>query len=372
MSSIFHNQYLADSDLTVRWVESAAQIQPNEWNRLAMTKTFYLSHAWVQSIERMIGLEPRYLAVEQAGRLAAVMPVYAGEVPANPRYRPGSVLAGLDCGWDGRFVLAGAAAGYHTDLLLDDSLQPAARRTVVTILAAELRSVVERERATGAFLLYATTAAADELAAVAPDLLRLRLAPEAEIMLEGTSPEAYLASLSGDRRRRIRHEMRAFAAQRYVCSAEPLTDVWREAAELAFNVERKYGGRLDRDVVERALRVQAEAFGRVGVTFTARSGGALIGMCLAYRWGDALYDRLVGFDYGRLRGAFEYFNLTYYRPIEHCYEHGLRRLHLGLGAYRAKMLRGAVLRPLWALVLGASRTPNAASVRRWDEEQERV
>src|ERR1041385_8605926 len=73
-----------------------------------------------------------------------------------------------------------------------------------------------------------------------------------------------------------------------------------------------------------------------------------------YRWKGTLYGRLVGFDYTRLRAACEYFNLVYYRPLEHMGEHGLTRLQLGIEAWHAKVLRGASLHP---------RAPRAAAPR---------
>lgn len=343
-----------------------------EWDRLAWPATFYLSHDWVRTIEPVVGMAPSYLVAEGEGRTVGLLPLYVGDAPLNGRYRPALLLEGLSGRWEGRFLLAGSAAGYHTDLLIDAGLERAHRRAVVGGLVEELRAAVEREAAIGAFVLYAGDEAADELATAAPDLVRLRLQPEAEIVLPGSDVGDYLAGLPGHRRRRVRHEMRAFAACGYECATEPFEDVWREAAPLAVGVERRHGGRLTVEQMGRVLRAQADALGRRGIAFTARRRGRLVGLCLAYEWGDALYARLVGFEYAELEGAFEYFNLTYYRPIEHCYRRALRRLHLGLGAYEAKVLRGAVLRPLWALVLAAAVRPAKEAVHRWNREQARL
>jgi hypothetical protein len=133
-------------------------------------------------------------------------------------------------------------------------------------------------------------------------------------------------------------------------------------------VEAKYGGRLSSEQVAEVLRVQAQQFGELGVAFTARRGGRLVGLCVCYPWAGRLYARLVGFDYPALAGAFEYFALTYYQPIEYCYEQRLTALNLGPGAYRAKTLRGARLSPRWAVVIDATAVPDRATLARWNEE----
>ena len=93
-----------------------------------------------------------------------------------------------------------------------------------------------------------------------------------------------------------------------------------------------------------------------------------------YRWEDILYGRLAGFDYDRLRGAFEYFNLAFYRPFAYCARYGLTTLHLGIESRAAKALRGATMRPLWSAVVPAdARTgePRAA-LRRPELVDERL
>jgi hypothetical protein len=68
-------------------------------------------------------------------------------------------------------------------------------------------------------------------------------------------------------------------------------------------------------------------------------------------WGDTLYLRWAGFDYDRLAGAAEYFNLVYYDQVMQAPKLGVRWIHAGIKAAEAKALRGAELRPLWLVDL---------------------
>lgn len=85
--------------------------------------------------------------------------------------------------------------------------------------------------------------------------------------------------------------------------------------------------------------------------FTCCSAGQLVGFSLAYKWGGTLWLRAVGFDYGQLRGGYEYFNLVFYQPLYYAYACGLERLHLGRESYEAKVNRGGRLSPLWGVEL---------------------
>src|SRR5438067_107866 len=136
------------SGIAVRWVAGAAEISPADWDRLARSSTFYLSHDWVLGMEPLTGLVPSYLVVELGGCPAALLPVYVGERPTNVRYLAPRLLNGLPGLRDGRLVLAGLAAGYHTDLLVDDELDPVSRRDVVDAIVRELRAVTAREDVT--------------------------------------------------------------------------------------------------------------------------------------------------------------------------------------------------------------------------------
>ena len=97
------------------------------------------------------------------------------------------------------------------------------------------------------------------------------------------------------------------------------------------------------------LRRHAEHLGSRAVVFGCFDHDVIVGFALAYRWGDELAVRAVGFDYERLLGADEYAQLAMHAPLRYCYRHGLQRLQLGTGSDEAKCRRGARPRPLWAV-----------------------
>jgi hypothetical protein len=86
---------------------------------------------------------------------------------------------------------------------------------------------------------------------------------------------------------------------------------------------------------------------------------------------DTIYARAAGFDPAFTGRAFEYFNLAYYELMRFAIEHGFARLDYGMGAYRAKLQRGARLEPLWGLAVnraGASVTDDER-FRSWDSRR---
>ena len=83
---------------------------------------------------------------------------------------------------------------------------------------------------------------------------------------------------------------------------------------------------------------------------------------------STLAVRAAGFAYERLRGAAEYFNLIYYRPIRWAYEHGVRQIHLGIGSLHTKTLRGGRLAPLWVVPVGWS-WADVTAIRRANAER---
>jgi hypothetical protein len=106
------------------------------------------------------------------------------------------------------------------------------------------------------------------------------------------------------------------------------------------------------------------------VLFRCRAGGTdrLVGLALAYRWRDTLYLRSVGFDYAALRDAYEYFNLVYYEPIRWAAGNGVRKMHFGVEAYDAKVRRGAVLQPLWAVLTSTAPQLSEVDSAAWNSK----
>ena len=73
--------------------------------------------------------------------------------------------------------------------------------------------------------------------------------------------------------------------------------------------------------------------------------------CIYYVWGETMFARWVGFDYDRLAGAAEYFNVLFYSLVKRAPEVGARRIHAAGAKKAAKARRGAELAPLWLVDL---------------------
>jgi uncharacterized protein len=181
--------------------------------------------------------------------------------------------------------------------------------------------------------------------------------------------------LPSKRRVNVRREVRAFEEAGYTVAQLPLADCYQELARLAACTLSKYGhsGSAADHLV--TLRKHVDHMGdRARVAVCSRGGSDPVGFCVYYVCGDTIFLRWAGFDYQRLAGAAEYFNLVYYSQIRLAGALGARWLHAGIKATEAKALRGAQLRPLWLLDLteaspldGCADLVRAHNRRRYEE-----
>lgn len=345
------------SKLGVSTVTTLQAVPVQAWNRLAHGSMF-ASHGWLAAQEGWSPVRHRYLLAHSDGDLLGAMPVYDDEQGFWSQYRLSNVFDTLN--FDGHYLIAGGVAGYHHDLLIAGDLDDGERRQVLSALLEAARDAAAATAAQGVVFFYTPHEAARELAASEGALPPLLMPPEAVVPLPGNRFADYLHSLKSHKRREIGREERVFNAAGFRLETGPLSRYLSEAAPLLAQVEGKYGNNVDIDIFEDSLRRQAEALDERSVVFACREGTDLVGFVLAFEWGSTLYARTIGFDYERLRGAYEYFNLTYYQPIHHAYRRGLNALHLGLDSYDGKLSRGARLEPLWTIVIpgdGLERVP---------------
>ncbi|MEK2495115.1 GNAT family N-acetyltransferase [Kitasatospora purpeofusca] len=313
----------------------------------------------------------------RAGLVTAAMPVTEIRSEAsNPFYRWADRLteAGLPTrGTAG--LLVGQQSGYQSHLLRHADTAPAdaarglvdAVRGIASDTAFRARvGCADRSHAPAVAMFLGTEDVRLFRAAgvTAPPLL---LQLDAWIPLGGGGWEGYLASL-GSRRRAgaVGAERRRFEAAGYTVEHRPLGEVTQEIGSLLAQTERRYGNEGDARACARTFALQAAATDSRGEVLLCRDDtDRAVGFCLFYEWDGVVYLRAAGFDYARLRGVGEYFNLVYYRVIEIAAERGVRLLHAGIEAAEAKALRGAELRGLWMLDLGADSVldGHAAEVR---------
>ncbi|MET8806320.1 GNAT family N-acetyltransferase [Streptomyces sp. NPDC004546] len=226
-------------------------------------------------------------------------------------------------------------------------LTPGRRREALNGLVAAASSLAVAHAAQPCWL-YVTDAAAAELAD-ACGTKPVQLGQDARIPLPGSRFEDHLAGLPSKRRVAVRRERRAFTEAGYELRALRLSECADSAGALLAQLQQRHGHAADPDVMARLLRDQADGMADSGVVLAAYADGRMVAFSLCYRHAGTVWLRATGYDYARLRGAHEYFNLVYYLPIEVAYAHGATTLHLGMESLRAKTLRGAVTSPLWAI-----------------------
>lgn len=353
--------------------------------RLGRGRSFYSNASWLRSIEDLGVFEARHLiANDEQGRTLGVLPTYLARTPANPRYDPfrifGQELTGsaVQEAWQ-PVLLGGVPAGYRNELLLDQRLAPRRREEVLRHLWAQFGQLADELGAGCAGLLYLTSDALRPLCDCLPeDVPVLLTGAECWLEVPSGSFDAYMGRLSSRRRSIVRRDLAAFADTKATIELRSLAESHRDLAPLLANLQRRYGSPVADDAVADRLRAQAACLDRFSVVFVCLHDGIPIGFSLGYQFGDAFYVRLCGFDYERTGPGAEYFNVVFYEPIRYALEHGLTTLHFGMESYRAKLLRGCRLEPLWSVVaapenrVGAWRHRaaewNMRQRARWSEE----
>ncbi|KAA2250937.1 GNAT family N-acetyltransferase [Solihabitans fulvus] len=364
--------------LRVATVAALADVPATVWNPLAEQAGLYSSHEWLRTVEAGTRGHCRYLLAYDGATAVGALPVYFMAEDADEHYTSRSVFRNLPPAVDGApDCLAGSRSGYRNEPLLAAGLSEARRRETVAALLAALTDLAAGERSAHVSFLYLNDRGLDLVAEGSGARPMLSYSGDAWLDATGRDFEDRLGGLPAKQRWTIRTEMRRFAASGLRVTVEDPAEHTEEIVALLGNLSEKYDRTMSARDETAALERQHDALRGRGRLFSCRSGGDMVGMALAYEWGEWLYVRLAGFDYDRLPGAAEYFNVVIHEPLRHCYDNGLRGLHLGTASHQAKALRGARIDPLASVVLpvhGApvdDAAPDAArrGVRRYWEQQ---
>ena len=270
------------------------------------------------------------------------------------RFRPAAGLLGVT------FLPAlvcGAPLGYGWHIGVDPEIGGAASQEAM----AEVLDAMEAEADRRGLPLSFAQALEEERELLG--LLRRRRylssrnVPVAVMDVRWPSIDAYLADMSGKRRRDFRREMRrnheAGVEVEILESSEGLQDRLLDLLEensrshgsIGFPFSRELFAELERNMAARAR------------VFVARKAGAVIGAYVVLIEGTRAVAYAVGVD-AEQGGDFTYFQLVYYGFIEYAIANGIERIDFGRGMYAAKLRRGCRLRDAWIY----TRTSGA---RRW-------
>ncbi|MGW3173931.1 GNAT family N-acetyltransferase [Streptomyces sp. NPDC001153] len=328
--------------LRLETVTTLDKVAPEDWDVLAEPEGFYMSHGWLRSVERESGAAVTYLLAYAGDRLVGGLPLYEVEREHNKFYALRPRLEQMGAGGD--WGVAGSHRGYSCGIP-----RAAEYEDAVLDLLLDARRELNPPSRTGSLFLFATnrTAAALHRRGAAVDFD----CGDATLHTGGLSFAEYCDGLVSRRRISLKGEYARFLAAGYELGRQRLSECLDEVAPLLANLQAKYGHATTAEEIHRAFADQAACLDDRSVVFTARSGGRLVGAAVMYEWRGTLYARAVGFDYAALRDAYEYYGLCYYLPVDYLSERGLTALHLGIGAYAAKVKRGARLVPLWTVAL---------------------
>ncbi|MEU7855530.1 GNAT family N-acetyltransferase [Nonomuraea sp. NPDC049141] len=357
--------------LDISVMEGLDEVGQPDWDRLVARDDFYLSYRWLRTLEGDPFASVRYVLARDEGSLVGALPVYDIRVEGSSFYAPRRHRQALTRG--GHWLLAGGRRGHHSGILLSGD-ERERRSALRALLEAGLRLAAERD-ARGLVWMFAPTRVTRWLHAeggsVAFDTV--------EGCLTADGWDGYLAGLGGRRRKSTMRERRRFEQAGYELAEQPLSECLPVLATLVANLQQKYGHRTSPESMRQVLIPQAEFLDDDSVAFTVRREGQPVAGGLQYRFGDTLYARMIGFDYARLLNAYEYFNLSYYLPVQYMERAGLHHLHLGIESAEVKAERGARLHPLWTVAVpcdGSALVPAercAAGRRAWPERyDERV
>jgi hypothetical protein len=165
-----------------------------------------------------------------------------------------------------------------------------------------------------------------------------------DLLLPDGGLDGYRAMLPRKRRPVIAAERRKLAAAGVKIGIEPLSDGHIGLlADLESQLFTRHGGSWSpRQSAEVFEAVQAE-FGRDAMVALAWMDGTPCGFALILQHGQDWSIHRVGLDYERIGDLPVYFEVAFNSVIEHAPSFGVRTVHYGLGATRAKQLRGCTV-----------------------------
>lgn len=357
------------ADPAGRWrlVDARTPHEVPGWDELASGRSFYLAADWLRFADTDRVACSQYLGLSIGGRLVAALSshwardeVDAGYVAARTLDLPSGAPS-----VDGGVRTLGGRRGFLSGVLVAPDLDCF---TAAGYLARLVRHSADTARGLAPTAWWWPYLISDDVDVVLAAGNRLSgpaglgvhlIGADCVIDVVGATVDDHVAALPTQQRRtNFRRERQRFIDSGLEIRRVNLSEYWPQLGPLLAAVQQKYGHPQLADEMRERLRRQGEHLGSRAVVFVCRSGDVIVGFALAYQWGEELALRVVGFDYDRLRGADEYAQLAVHAPLRYCYEHGLRRLHLGTASYEAKCRRGAQPRPLWAVTSLPSSEPD--------------
>jgi predicted N-acyltransferase len=318
---------------------SAAEIEPNEWDRLAADQPL-LRHAFIHGLEASgcavpdTGWTPCHLALRRGTQLAGIMPLYFKD------HSYGEYV--FDWGWADAYQRHGLA--YYPKLLCALPFTPVAGPRILAeteedraLLLEGALAFAKRSKASSLHILFPPQPLA---AACERSGMMLRKG----VQFHWTNPgyrdfDDFLASLTREKRKKIRQERRRVHEQgvafRWLSGTEATEADWRFFERCYRQTYREHRStpylnldfflHLAQQLPQNVLLIQALHDGKpVAATFNIVAGGEVL---YGRNWGAIVHVPLLHFE------------CCYYQAIEYCIAHRIERFEGGAQG-RHKMARG--------------------------------
>ncbi|WP_200263056.1 GNAT family N-acetyltransferase [Streptomyces sp. HSG2] len=348
-----------DDRLVIEHWRTPEQARAVGWESLLGGEDFFLTPEWMRVLQDSSGAEHGYVTVRSGGRLLAGLAlVRATEKSPWALGRTDLLLAHCDReGMDGASALVGELGevgrlvpsmmlgGRHlgrTRLLLAEGAPAEAAE-------AALAGAEEAARAAGCVSLclpYADDSDGTVRSVLDGSGYAHCVSGEfASLTLHGSGFADYAMSLPARRSRRVRAERRRVEASDVRIDLGPLRleDVPRLAA-LETELFAKYGmSGWDPRRSEAVLEAAHRWLGERALVARAVLEGEIVGFGLVLAHGEDWFAHRAGFDYAAQGKLPLYYELLYYTLADHAPEHGVRRVHYGIGSVDAKVSRGCRL-----------------------------
>ena len=372
------------SELQVERLEHADRL-PRGWDSLLGPRDLYVSTSWSALVERSYPTRYRYFGCFLGPRLVGACVAYQAHrrLPPSPFYRPDKLLERLvregpegtgegEAGTHGPAgqedftgilpaLVCGGRRTSHCGVAVSSDLPMSSRREVLESLVNTLESEAETSR-NAALLFPFVDCDADTLLQVLDDRgYRRTISGTCSVLpiLDG-GWEAYLASLTRNRRRQVVTDRRAVDRSGFQLRQVPATtDLAPRLAPLEVQMHQRHGSYKTLQDSTTAMTNLFELLpGRCFIVIAENACGELAGFAVLVEWKGCLHSRHVGLDY-QVKGKVPvYFSLLFYEPYLLGAALGARSIDYSLGTTATKGKRGC--RAIEQYLVAKPLTPTAA------------
>lgn len=328
-------------------ISATASVDPEAWGPIARTAGFYSSAAWLRFSDSDGVATASYLTAAIGQDVRALLPAYWSPNENNPWYQSPASDS----------LILGGRRGYLSTPLIATSADAPLLGELVSFAMERAPQVAGRWW--WPYLLGDDAQLVASVFGFGEDHISLSGADAVIDVPPGGVAEHIDRLTSKQRRTNARREMRRIEESGLYIDEAPLGDQAVVLGPLLAQVQQRYGHDHGPEQMTALLERQADYLQDASIVFRCRrqSDNAIVGFSLAYRHGDELAIRVVGFDYAAVENTGAYASLSVYAPVEYCVRNNLSTLHLGMESLDAKSRRGARIRPLWEV--GTHRYPAA-------------